>query len=292
MSTADLPEAAGRRLASSVFSSGLSVADFAATLGSGMRPVGLVQGFCVMAWNPMGWAGGIGGGWRGGVPAGARTSYPCPHRRVMGAEHRGPGFNRDMAAAGDAWELGFTRARQRMVEEATELGADGIVGVWGNAASLLGPSVREFHLLGTAVVDDAHRARSVWSSYAAGAKLARIFDAGLAPVQVVSVHSALMVWRGCVTESMESGLGDPYGMVAPRGPIPQLVDAATDVRRMVRTAAKSHLGSGELHGADLELSGGESAGMLVLTATLSGTQVQRTHEVPPLQPPVPTVRLI
>ena len=44
----DLPEAARRRLAEGSFSSGLSVADFAACLSMGLEPLGLVQGFCAV----------------------------------------------------------------------------------------------------------------------------------------------------------------------------------------------------------------------------------------------------
>ena len=51
----DVPEAAPRRLESGSFSSGLTVPDFAACLQMGLRPVGLVQGFCAMQW---GWYGG------------------------------------------------------------------------------------------------------------------------------------------------------------------------------------------------------------------------------------------
>src|ERR1700689_2704252 len=81
----DLPEAAERRLSAGSFSSGLSVPDFAACLQMGLRPVSLVQGFCVMQW---GWYGAnspymrgmtpysaVGGGARGAYS----ESYSCPH---------------------------------------------------------------------------------------------------------------------------------------------------------------------------------------------------------------------
>src|SRR5580693_10413549 len=61
----DLPEAAVRRLESTAFSSGLTVPDFAACLDLGLRPIALVQGFCVMQW---GWYGPGSGYMRGMTP--------------------------------------------------------------------------------------------------------------------------------------------------------------------------------------------------------------------------------
>ena len=47
MSSADLPPETAGRLRRPAFSSGLTVPDFAACLQMGLRPVGLVQGYCV-----------------------------------------------------------------------------------------------------------------------------------------------------------------------------------------------------------------------------------------------------
>src|SRR5579863_1419843 len=91
----DLPEAAERRLSAGSFSSGLTIPDFAACLQMGLRPVGLVQGFCVMQW---GWYGSGSPYMRGmtpyafggNAPRGAYSeSYSCPHGGyVYSNEHR------------------------------------------------------------------------------------------------------------------------------------------------------------------------------------------------------------
>ncbi len=87
------PEAAGR-LSSSAWSSGLSVNDFAACAQMGIRPVALVQGFCVMGWSWYGmgspylyrpaYGGAMGGAWsgmggfRGGIPGTAGGGFGAP----------------------------------------------------------------------------------------------------------------------------------------------------------------------------------------------------------------------
>src|SRR6202789_1561999 len=122
--TADLPEAAIRRLDSSAFSSGLTVPDFAACLDLGLQPVGLVQGFCVMRW---GWYGAGSSYMRGTNPysygAGAQASgaysetYQCRHGYVS-AEHRMWGQNLEQTWIETAWADGYGSAYSRMLEEA------------------------------------------------------------------------------------------------------------------------------------------------------------------------------
>ena len=93
----DLPEAAGRRLSAGSFSSGLTVPDFAACLQMGLRPVGLVQGFCVMQW---GWYGADSPYMRGISPYARRRPAVGLRRRTTtartassSAEHRTWGQN-------------------------------------------------------------------------------------------------------------------------------------------------------------------------------------------------------
>ena len=48
---------------------------------------------------------------------------------MVSAEHRSWGQNYEQTWVEDAWTEGFTSSYSRMVEEATEAGAHGIVGV-------------------------------------------------------------------------------------------------------------------------------------------------------------------
>jgi uncharacterized protein YbjQ (UPF0145 family) len=279
MSTTDLPEAAGRRLQSKAFSSGLSVQEFAACQHMGMRPVGLVQGFCVMGWR---WYYGQRAGGYGGYYGSGNTlsTYNCPHPIIHDAEHRSMGWNSECTDMQDAWGAGYNAAYQRLMEEAKEVGAHGIIGITDATKSLIDSSVREFHLYGTAVVlDDA------------GQKLAKLFEAGLLPVSVIASLAAVSVQPVCVTEYLESGRQDPYGMINYGGEITQLSDAHTEARRLARDHLKARLGGDALHGAEMDVTEQHGYGVEVIAAELRGTRVRRFRDAEPLPAPMPTVRL-
>jgi uncharacterized protein YbjQ (UPF0145 family) len=291
MSTTDLPEAAGRRLQSKAFSSGLSVQEFAACQHMGMRPVGLVQGFCVMGWR---WYYGQRAGGYGGYYGSGNTlsTYNCPHPIIHDAEHRSMGWNSECTDMQDAWGAGYNAAYQRLIEEAKEVGAHGIIGITDATKSLIDSSVREFHLYGTAVVlDDAPAPEGIWSTYLAGQKLAKLFEAGLLPVSVIASLAAVSVQPVCVTEYLESGRQDPYGMINYGGEITQLSDAHTEARRLARDHLKARLGGDSLHGAEMDVTEQHGYGVEVIAAELRGTRVRRFRDAEPLPAPMPTVRL-
>ena len=296
--SADLPEAAGRRLRAAGFSSALSIPDFAACLHMGLRPVGLVQGFCAMSWHP---------GWY--VPAASSTgysfagwgreisSYRCPHAILHSSEHPYQGYNVEATAVEGAWASGYNATYARMMEEAEALGAHGVIGVTDATRSLLGPDVREFHLLGTAVVfdgpvlDGAPPPARPWSTYLAGSKLGKLFEAGLEPVSVAGALAAVTIVASCVTELQEHGRYDRLGVVSPYGEITQISDAHTAARRLARDHIKSTLGSDSLHGADLQVSEDRVGARVTISAVLRGTRVRRVRDADPLPLPVPTVHL-
>jgi hypothetical protein len=175
-----------------------------------------------------------------------------------------------------------------MVEEAAELGAHGVIGVSDATQPLIGEHVREFHLIGTAVVIDGQPApRSPWSTYLAGAKLVKLYEAGLAPVSVAGALSEVIVQPSCSTEILERGGWDTTGVVRGGQEIRQLSDATTLARQLAREHLRSTLGDCALHGADLQVYDGGS----YHTAILKGTKVRRFRDVEPLPVPVPTVRL-
>ena len=151
----DLPEAASRRIGEGAFTSGLTVPDFAACLQMGLQPVGFVQGSCVMQWRWYGMGSPLRplrGGGLGRRSAAAVTSRATPARTASSRPSTGStARTSNSPGSKSAWRQGFTAAYDRMTEEATLLGAHGVVGVVDSWHSLTDMGVLEFRLRGTAV---------------------------------------------------------------------------------------------------------------------------------------------
>jgi len=260
----------------------------------GMRPVALVQGFCAMSWNFSFSSVGMGmGGGYGRYGSGYQTisSYNCPHPWVSDAEHHQYGFNSECTDMEAAWADGYNRAYQRLIEEAGEFGAHGVIGITDATKSLLGSGVREFHLYGTAVVfENSQAPGQIWSTYLAGQRLGKLFEAGLLPVSIIAANASISIYPVCVTEILEQGSWDNY--VTPGSEITQLSDAHSSARQLARDHLKSRLGNDELHGADLTVHEYRTFGLEVISAELRGTRVRRFKDVDPLPAPVPTVRMV
>jgi Putative heavy-metal-binding len=299
----DLPEAAGRRLGGGSFSSGLTVPDFAACLQMGLRPVGLVQGFCVMQW---GWYGANSPYMRGMTPyssggGGARgaysESYSCPHGGyVYSNEHRIWGQNYQQPWVESAWAQGFGSAYSRMVEEAGEVGAHGIIGVVDTTRHLADMNVTEFHILGTAVVVEGAApppGATPWTTYLAGQRLAKLVEAGYMPVSVVASLASVRVWAYCVTEMLMEGTMSRYGGgYMPVSEVEQLSRAHIAARSLAREHVRGQLGNDTLQGAVIVANTQSLAqGDEVIECALRGTRVRRFKDFDPLPAPRPTVRL-
>jgi uncharacterized protein YbjQ (UPF0145 family) len=294
--TNEIPEAAERRLQSGAFSSGLSAPDFAACLAMGVRPVGLVQGFCVMKWSWYGpgtsyfqpgtlYAGPGGGGYSEG--------FTCPHGFVS-AEHRSWGQNYEQTWVESAWATGYGSAYERLVDEARELGAHGVIGVVDTVRQIADLGVTEFHIIGTAVVVDGAdppRDGVPWTTYLAGQRLAKLIEAGLVPVAVLAVLTSVRVYAYCMTDYLMEGRSVTWGSAGPQE-VDQVSRARMAVRQLARGHLKQRLGSDSLHGVRMEMSGRElGEGDEVVECTVRGTQVRRFKAFDQLPPPVPTVRL-
>lgn len=285
-----VPAEAARRLGGGAgFSSGLSIDDFAACLHMGLRPVGLVQGFCVMRWSSLASAGYVTAGRGYGQVI---NSYRCPHGYVS-AEHRTWGQNFEQPQLTEAWRQGYASAYRRLIEEAVDAGAHGVVGVVDRVAPLIEGGILEFHLLGTAiVVEGAERPSQPWSTYLAGQRLAKLVDAGFMPVSVVAANAAVRVWEVCSTEILLRGSYDSLGLVQPGQEIVQLADAAMAARRLARDHIRASLGTDALHGARMEVEERElAAGDREISCTLRGTRVRQFAAAAPSPIPRPTVRL-
>jgi Putative heavy-metal-binding len=296
MSTVDLPPEAAGRLEQATFSSGLSVPDFAACLHMGMRPVGLVQGYCVMRWS---WYGAgspysTTAYWTGRGQGSTLSSYRCPHGYFYGSgEHRSWGANVEQPWVVSSWMQGYRSAFTRMREEAAEAGAHGVIGVIDRSSHLIDGGIREFHIYGTAVViEGADPPEQIWTSYLAGQRLAKLIEAGFFPVSVVASMASVRVWAVCSTEILLRGGYDQWGTVRPTDEIVQVADAEMQARRLARNQLRADLGSDSLHGARLEVGWHEiSEGDFERNCTLRGTRVRRFKDADPLPIPVPTVTL-
>ena len=297
-SSAELPEAAVRRFSSGAFSSGLTVPDFAACLQLGLEPVGLVQGFCVMQW---GWYGAGSSFMRGSNPytMGAQSegayseSYRCPHGYVS-AEHRMWGQNLEQPWVEAAWSAGYGAAYARMLDEATALGAHGVIGVVDRVTPVADSQTSEFHFLGTAVTveEGPPPAGGVpWTTYLAGQRLTKSIEAGFMPVAVVASMASVRVWAYCITEyQMEGGRG--WGNTNQTGEVEQVIRAHMAVRQLARKHVRQKLVGDALHGVQIDVEKRELAqGDEVIDCTIRGNRVRRFKDFDVVPSPRPTVRL-
>ena len=292
-----LPEAAVRRFADGAFTSGLTVPDFAACLQMGLEPVGFTQGYCVMNWRWYGMSpiGGGGFGYQWGGVRGYSETWNCPHGMVS-AEHRSWGQNYEQSWIQDAWATGFTAAYTRMLDEAAAAGAHGVVGVVDTTQSLGDKGVVEFRVQGTAVrvVDGGSPVDGrPWSTYLAGQRLAKLVEAGYAPVSIAATVASVGVWANCVTQYLTEGSNSMYGGATPGAEIDQTVRAQTMARQIATRRVRDQLGQDSLHGATMTtIPHDRGEGDSEIECILRGNRVRRFKDVDPMPAPRPTVRLL
>lgn len=291
-----LPEAATRRLGAAAWTSGLSVNDFAAGEALGLHPVGFVQGFAVMQWA---WYSNSPYRNMGGPPAPTgqgqySETWRCPHGFV-GTEHRMYGFNYEQTWVENNWVRGFGLAYERMVEEAAAAGAHGIVGITDAMGGLAGTGAVEFQIRGTAVVvPGAPAPPRPFTTFLAGQRLAKLLEAGLAPVAIVAAISSVQMIGYCITNYQLAGStgGAWGGGIQGVTSIGQVGKAQRAARHLAREHARSQLGQDVLHGASIELSEREiGEGDLAIQCLLRGNRVRRFRDYAALPQPAPVVRL-
>jgi hypothetical protein len=290
------PEAADRRLTSGSFSSGLSVPDFAACLAMGLEPVALVQGYCVMQWS---WYGQGSQYMRAGAPYAGdgggvyNETYRCPHGWVS-AEHRTWGQNFEQPWVEEAWAQGFGSAYSRMLDEARQAGAHGVIGVVDTSHPLADLNVTEFHITGTAVVvrdGPAPFDGEPWTTYLSGQRLGKLFEAGYAPISVAATLSSVRVWAYCLTEYLMEGGSYTWGGNAVTE-VDQVIEARMAAYDIARDHVRRQLGDDTLQGVRAEVHRRDLAqGDGVIECRLAGTRVRPFKDFDPLPPPAPTVRL-
>jgi len=306
-----MPEAAQRRLGSGAWSSALSVPDFASCVSMGMDPVGFVQGFAVMQWSwyantyyrtmSGGGMAGMGGG--SGMPGPtARGQYSegwqCPHGFV-GGDHRMYGYNYEQTWVEGNWSKGWGLAFNRMLEEATAIGAHGVIGVVDEMHHLPGTGAAEFRIRGTAVVvSGVEPPPAPFTTYLSGQKLVKLIEAGFMPVSLAASLASVQMIGYCITHYQMAGTaagnwsGGMSGGVSGVHSITQVGKAQRAARHIAREHIRRQLGEDTLHGASMtqfEQEVGE--GDMTIQCMIRGTRVRRYKDFDPLPPPEPVVRL-
>ena len=202
-----LPVSASERLAEArshhAYTSDLSVAELAAVRRVGFEPLGLVMGSSVYQigaqWGYR-WYGSSGGGYM--------QAYPCPHSWV----HDGmrTGYNWEHTS----YEQGILEARQlamsRLTEEATALGAHGVVGVEMTLRQMEGTlHTIELTLFGTAVIRaGAPPLATPFTCHLSGQEVVKLLEAGYAPAALVMGVCAMEMDPGCGTEARGMSWGN------------------------------------------------------------------------------------
>ena len=179
-----LPPAAAARMErfgrSGLRTSLLPVAGAAGVEAVGLSPVGEVMGCMV---EQIGWQGyrgcGYGYGYQyGGYGYGGGYSTPTVTSGQSGSQYSG------YKPYVDALYRGYNTALERMVTEAVQVGADGVVGV-RLSAQRLGGGNREFVALGTAVRAHApDRPARPFVTDLPGQDVAKLMTAGWVPVTI------------------------------------------------------------------------------------------------------------
>jgi uncharacterized protein YbjQ (UPF0145 family) len=296
---ADLPEAVGRRLSEGAWSSGLSVADFAAGVALGLEPAAFVQGYAVVQLSTYGQGFGGRGVFGTGRQWGPPTergqygeSWQCPHGFV-GGEHRMYGFNAEQAWAEETWEGSWQLARRRMVEEAEAAGAHGVVGVVDDVSQLLGWGVTEFRMSGTAVrVPGAERPAEPFTTFLSGQRLTKLLEAGFVPVSVVAALSSVQMYGYCITHYQLAGTATSNWASGGVHAIAQVNKAQRATRHIARDRIRRQLGSDSLHGAVLDEYEHEiGEGDLAMQCRMKGTRVRRYKAFDEFPEAEPVVRL-
>jgi uncharacterized protein YbjQ (UPF0145 family) len=215
----DLPLAARDRIEEmrqpgAAWTSDLSVAELSAIRHAGFEAVGMVMGSSVYRiaaqWgysNVFGNAGfmTVGQGAFGGGALPSRVGfvqrYPCPHGYGMGTDHRW-GINWEHTTYEDGVVAARDAALARIVEEARDLGAHGVVGVRLIRRHLEGVgSSLEFTVIGTAIrrTGGPPLARP-FMSHLDGVAFSKLLHGGYVPVALVVGIGAVEIDPGCGTE--------------------------------------------------------------------------------------------
>jgi hypothetical protein len=254
------------------FDSALTIPDFAACLSMGIEPLGLVQGYyCgqISNWSNYSYY--------------PEYNYPCV---CYETEPHNPGWVGLVRDLDNAWLEAYQAALSRMLREASDLGAHGVVGVKTDMSHPTNENSSEVHLYGTAVVVSGSAApQQLWSTEIAGHKLAKLVEMGFVPTSVVYSRCTAMMAEGCYMEYYGSGRCGTGYVITP------LQDAHNLARTVALRAAEQYLANTSLYDVRMEVRESERYHSTYITCSLLGSLVRRARSATPVAPPVPTVSL-
>ena len=255
----------------------------------GLRPVGLVQGF---------FSGQI-SSWSNYSTYPARN-YACV---CMEAAPHTPGWVGQVETLDSAWMGAHRTALERMLQEAADLGAHGVVGVTTVMGHPTNQSSCEAHLYGTAVVvEGAAAPHQPWSTQLAGHKLAKLVEIGFVPGSVVYARCTAIMVEGCFMEYYGSGRCGTGYVISPLQDAHELArSGAIKAAREVMPDASLydvHMEAHETEGSTARSALSQIGGLgqalgstTYITCALLGSLVRRARSTLPINPPVPTVNL-
>jgi hypothetical protein len=257
---------------SHAFDSGLTIPDFAACLSMGLQPVGLAQGYyCgqIASWsnysyNPV-------------------RCYPCACYEP--APHN-PGWLGRLTELDASWVQAHAAAVQRMLKEAADMGAHGVVGVKTDMSHPTNENSCQVHLYGTGVVVAGATAPSQpWSTQLAGHKLAKLIEIGFVPSSVAFSRCTAVMAEGCNMEYYGSGRCGTGYVITP------LEDAHELARSGAINEAREALANSSLYDVRMDVDESERYRNTYITCSLLGSLVRRARSASPVGRPVPTVSL-
>jgi uncharacterized protein YbjQ (UPF0145 family) len=291
----------GLRSPGAAWTSDLSVAELVAVRHAGFEPVGMVMGSTVYrmatqwGYNNLFGVGAPGGraaygSSYGSAPTGAVRNYPCTHGWGMGIgpDHRW-GYNWEHTMFEDGVLAARDAALARIIAEARDLGAHGVVGVRLIRRHLEGVGgALEFTVIGTAIRrNGGPHLELPFMSHLDGVAFGKLLHGGYVPVSLVIGIGAVEIDPGCTTEWMLRSWNNAR------------IDQISEGIEMARMLGISRL-EGELEavdadgavGVDVEFANHEVAtGALLVELVSIGTAVRRYAKDPMDEVPLPIMRL-
>ncbi len=311
----ELPLAARERIdelraPGAAWTSDLSVAELAGVRHAGFEPVGMVMGSTVyrMA-TQWGYNNVFGGGVLGaqglfGSPSaswrdGEVASYPCTHGWGMGGMRPGMGvgmstdhrwgYNWEHTMFADGVLAARDAALARILEEARDLDAHGVVGVRLVRRYLEGVgNALEFTAIGTAIRrTGGPRLAQPFMSHLDGVAFGKLIHGGYVPVSLVIGVGAVEIDPGCTTEWMLRSWNNVR--------VDQVSEGIEMARLLGITRLEAELEAVDADGAvgvDVEFTEHAVTGGALLVELLSvGTAVRRYAKDPMDEVPLPIMRL-
>ena len=199
-----------------------------------------VQGYAVLAQTPPLYSGGVTMTGQRFVPrAGTQgymntrmrnmaaqgywKSYRCPHiNQAITGEHLIWGANSEQLLMHAAWRRGYDAAFSRMVAQAKDAGAHGIVGVRDDRHDFAQTGTLEYRVIGTAVrVRGAPEPRGApWTTHLAGPPLVNLIEGGYVPIdggRPTNLDGRVAVLSHQVLLGRKAHPTRPYGRARSRG---------------------------------------------------------------------------